>query len=49
MLLDFDSDKLFGNPTYNIANLTQLEFISKDTSAVQQYIKARYEYLIDHK
>lgn len=49
MLLDFDSDKPFGNATYNIANPTRREFTSKDTTAVQQYIKARYEYLIQHR
>lgn len=49
MLIDFDLLKLFGNPTYNIANPIQREFNSKDTSAVQTYINAQYDYLVEHK
>lgn len=48
MVIDFDSDKLFGNPTYNIFTPLQREINSKDIDNVQKYCKARLEYLMDH-
>lgn len=48
MLVDLDSDKVFGNLTYQIANPMQRNFQSKDKSAVQIYLKACFKYLQEH-
>lgn len=48
ILLDFDTHKLFGNPTYNIQTPMTREFLSKDRKANQLYIEACHEYLVDH-
>ena len=49
MVLDFDADALFGNPTYNLFTPLQREINSKDTDVVQKYCTSRFEYLNDHK
>ena len=49
MLIDLDSDMLFGIPTYNIIYPLQREFTSKDKSLIQKYIGDRFEYLTDHR
>ena len=49
LLIDFDAEKLFGNPTYDIVNQLRREFNSKDRTAVKKYIEERYQYPIDHK
>ena len=48
MLVDFDSRRLFGNPTYKIVNPMQRNFQSKDKSSVQLYLNARDDYLVEH-
>ena len=49
LLIDFDSEKLFGNQTYNITSPLQRQFTSKEQSLLQKYIVDRYTYLVDHK
>ena len=48
MVIDFDSDRLFGNPTYNIFSPVQRNIDSKDTKTLKKYCKARYQYLVEH-
>lgn len=49
LLIDFDTEKLFGNPTYDILNPLRREFNSKDKTLAKQYIEERFQYLTDHK
>ena len=46
--LDFDSARLFGNPTYSVAPPPSREFHSTDRVAVHQYIDAKFQYLEQH-
>ena len=48
MVIDFDSDRLFGNPTYNIFSPVQRNIDSKDTKTLKKYCEARYQYLVEH-
>ena len=49
MVLDFDTDALFGNPTYQIHSPLHREINSKDIKVLKKYCKSRYEYLVEHK
>lgn len=48
MIIDFNSNKLFGNSTHDIINPMRREFTSTDRKAVQKYINNRFSYLHDH-
>ena len=48
MILDFDENKLFGNPTYNLDVPSQREFSSKDKASNRVYIENRFKYCNDH-
>ena len=48
MVVDFDTNLLFGNPTATLATPAQREFSSKDAGSNQKYIQARHECLTQH-
>ena len=48
MVIDFDTNLLFGNPTATLVTPAQREFSSKDAGSNQKYIQARHEYLTQH-
>lgn len=45
MVVDFDVQQLFGNPTYHIASPTQREFQSTDIARGRKYITLKHSYL----
>ena len=49
IILDFNSDKLFGNPTYNLHNQAQREFSSKEGASNRIFIQNKTQYLLQHK
>ena len=49
MILDFNSDLLFGNTTQCLAPLPVREFTIKDRKAVCDYVQAKHRYLQEHK
>ena len=48
MVVDFDTNLLFGNPTATLTTPAQREFSFKDAGSNQKYIQARHEYLTQH-
>ena len=48
IILDFDSQMLFGNESQGLASLPEREFTIKDKKAVREYIKAKHRYLTEH-
>ena len=49
MVVDFNTNLLFGNPTTILATPAQREFSSKDAGSNRKYIQARHEYLTQHQ
>ena len=49
MVIDFDTNLLFGNPTTILATPAQREFSSKDTASNWKYIQVCHEYLTQHQ
>ena len=49
IILDFNEDLLFGNPTYALHTQAQREFTSKDKKSNRKYIEFRHEYMTTHK
>ena len=48
MVIDFDTNLLFGNLTATLATPAQQEFSSNDAGSNRKYIQARHEYLTQH-
>ena len=48
MVVDFDTNLLFGNPTTTLATLAQREFSSKDAGSNWKYIQNKHKYLTQH-
>ena len=48
MVVDFDTNLLFGNPTTTPAMLAQREFSSKDAGSNRKYIQRKHEYLTQY-
>lgn len=48
MILEFDDQKLFGNPTYHLDTLLLNESFLNDKSSNRVYIENRFEYLDSH-
>ena len=48
MILDFDENALFGNPTYHIDTPSGREFSCKDIKANRIFIEHRHEYMTSH-
>ena len=49
MVVDLDTNLLFGNPTAILMTPAQWEFSSKDAGSNWKYIQARHEYLTQHQ
>ena len=49
MVVDFDTDLLFGNPTTILATPAQREFSSKDAGSNRKYIQTKHKYLTQHQ
>ena len=49
MVVDFNTNLLFGNPTAILATPAQWEFSSKDAGSNQKYIQAQHAYLTQHQ
>ena len=48
MVVDFDTNLLFGNPTTTLVTLAQREFSSKDAGSNWKYIQNKHKYLTQH-
>ena len=48
MVVDFNTNLLFGNPTTTLATLAQQEFLSKDADSNRKYIQNKHKYLTQH-
>ena len=48
MVVDFDTNLLFGNPTTTLATPAQHEFSSKDAGSNRKYIQTKHKYLTHH-
>ena len=48
MVVNFDTNLLFGNPTTTLVTLAQREFSSKDAGSNQKYIQTKHKYLTQH-
>ena len=48
MVIDFNTNRLFGNPTTTLATPAQREFSSKDAGSNRKYIPTNHKYLTHH-
>ena len=48
MVVDFDTNLLFGNHTTTLVTLAQREFSSKDAGSNRKYIQNKHKYLTQH-
>ena len=48
IMIDFDTDKLFGNRTQPLGPISSRDFTSQDKSSNRKYIQAKHQYCTDH-
>lgn len=48
IILDFNTNHLFGRPHFKLFKWNEREFKSNDTTAVKTYIESKHAYLSDH-
>jgi hypothetical protein len=48
LFIDFDTSQLFGSMTSSLAPAIYRDFSSKDSKAVEKYIRIKHQYLRDH-
>ena len=48
MVIDFDSERLFGNATQVLGPIASRDFTSKDKSLNRNYIVHKYKFLVEH-